>query len=137
MRVVLCHGVFDLLHVGHVAHLTEARDFGNWLIVSVVADKHVWKPNRPLVYSQEERMALLAALRSVDQVVLCDAPGPEKVIADIRPDVYVRGSDYVGKSTPEDAILKELGIPVRHTVSIPLRTTGIIERIWQARGARG
>lgn len=134
MRVVLCHGVFDLLHAGHIEHLKQARAFGERLVVSVVADKHVWKPNRPLVCDQEERMTLLAAVRYVDEVILCNAPGPEVVIYELRPDVYVRGSDYVGRPMPEDGILKELGVQVRHTVSVPPRTTDIVERIlrWSA-----
>lgn len=129
MKVVLCHGVFDLLHAGHVEHLKQARAFGDRLVVSVVADSYVVKKNRPLVCKQEERIAMLAAVRYVDEVRLCNAHGPEMVIADLRPDVYVRGSDYVGKGMPEDGILKELGVQVRHTVSIPPRTTEIVERI--------
>lgn len=113
--------------MGHVEHLKQARGFGDRLVVSVVADEHVSK-NR-LVCGQVERMALLSAVRYVDEVILCDAPGPEKVIENLRPDVYVRGSDYVGKRMPESGILEELRIPVRHTVSIPLRTTEIIERV--------
>lgn len=129
MRTVLCHGVFDLLHRGHVVHLKEARAFGDWLVVSVVADKHVWKPNRPMVFNQIERMAVLEALRCVDEVILCNAPGPEMVITELRPDVYVRGPDYKGKPMPEEEVLLRFGIPVRYTESDFPRTTEIIERI--------
>lgn len=131
MKTILCHGVFDLLHKGHIVHFREARDFGDRLVVSVVADRHVWKPHRPLVFAQDERMALLAALKDVDEVRLCDAPGPELVIAELKPDVYVRGPDYVGKRMPEEKTLRELGIPVRYTKSSFARTTEIIERIWR------
>lgn len=127
MRVVLCHGVFDLLHVGHIEHLKQAKEFGDRLVVSVVADKHVSKKLR--VCDQEERVIMLSAVRYVDDVILCDAPGPEMVIEQLRPDVYVRGSEYVVKSMPEEAVLVRLGIPVMYTASIPIHTTGIIERI--------
>jgi rfaE bifunctional protein nucleotidyltransferase chain/domain len=131
VKVVLCHGVFDLLHRGHVVHLREAKEFGDRLVVSLVADKYVRKPWRPVVYEEEERMALLSAIRYVDEVVLCEAPGPEAVIAALRPDVYVRGPDYIGKRMPEDVTLRECGIPVRYTPSSFRRTTEIIERIWR------
>lgn len=104
--------------------------------MSVVADKHVWKPHRPLVYSQDERLTLLSAIRYVDEVWLCDAPGPEQIISDLRPDVYVRGPDYVGKKMPEQEILEKMGIPVRYTASSFPRATDIIERICEGRGVR-
>lgn len=129
MKVVLCHGVFDLLHRGHIEHLREAREFGDRLVVSMVADKHVRKPHRMLVYDQEERMALLAAVRYVDEVVLCDAPGPEIVIANLLPDVYVRGPDYMARPMPEDVVLWERRIHIRYTKSSYRRTTEIIESI--------
>jgi rfaE bifunctional protein nucleotidyltransferase chain/domain len=129
MKVVLCHGVFDLLHVGHVVHFREAREFGDHVVVSIVADEHVWKPQRPLVYSQDDRLTLVGSCQYVDEVILCDAPGPEEIIAELKPDVYVRGPDYVGKTMPEDGVLRRLGIPVRYTPSSYPRTTEIIEKI--------
>ena len=129
MTVVLCHGVFDLLHKGHVVHLREAREFGDYLVVSVVADEFVHKPHRLLVYTQDERLTLVGAVKHVDSVVLCEAPGPERIIDKLRPDVYVRGPDYIGKKMPEEKILRQLGIPVRYTASSFRRTTEIIERI--------
>lgn len=126
--IVLCHGVFDLLHLGHVAHLKVAREFGDRLYVSVVADKYV-KRSRPLIYNQAERIAMLSSLRYVDKAVLCDAPGPEVLISSIRPDVYVRGADYIGKQTPEEKILKKLRIPIKYTATMRLGTTELIEKI--------
>ena len=129
MKVVLCHGVFDLLHIGHIVHFQEARKFGDKLIVSVVSDKFVSKPGRPVIYKEDARMGLLSALRCVDDVLFCDAPGPEAIIARIRPDVYVRGPDYIGRRMPESDILEQLGIPVRFTPSSFRRTTETIEEI--------
>ena len=125
MKLVLVHGVFDLLHVGHLTHLERAKAMGDYLVVSVVPDKYITK--RKPIYDQKARVALLNALRCVDRVVLCAAPGPEKVIRQYMPDIYVRGSDYRGKEMPESALLRELCIPVRYTKSVPPRTSDILE----------
>lgn len=127
MKVVLVHGVWDLLHVGHVTHLERAARLGTFLVVSVVADAFVTK--RKPIYGEKARVALLKALRCVDQVVLCKAPGPEALISKLHPDIYVRGSDYLGKTMPESALLEKLGIPVRYTQSVPPRTTEVIARM--------
>lgn len=127
MKTVLCHGVFDLLHWGHTEHLRKAKLFGDYLIVSVVADKFLSK--RKAIYSQDERIDLLHALRCVDEVILCTAPGPEQIIQDVRPAVYVRGTDYIGKEVPEGGLLRRLGIPTRYTTSCPPRTSEIITRV--------
>ena len=127
VKVVLAHGVFDLLHAGHLEHLKQAKAMGDYLIVSVVDDKYASK-GKP-IYSQKERLALLWSLRCVDHAMLCGAPGPEKVIREWEPDLYVRGSDYRGKTMPESALLARLGIPVRYTRSVPPRTGEIISRI--------
>ena len=128
MKVVLCHGVFDLLHVGHLEHLEQAKSMGDYLVVSVVPDKYITK--RTPIYGEKARVKLLKALHCVNQVVLCAAPGPEKIIRQFEPDLYVRGSDYRGKTMPESALLEELGIHVRYTRSLPLpRTSDIIKAV--------
>lgn len=127
MKVVLCHGIFDLMHVGHLEHFERARDFGDYLIVSVLADRYAFK-RRP-IYKQKARMRLIESLKCVDKVVLCNAPGPQKIIQKYFPHVYVRGSDYKGKRMPESSLLKVLKIPVRYTESIPPRTTDIIKEM--------
>ena len=135
MKTVLCHGVFDLLHYGHIQHFREARDFGDRLVGSVVADAFVVKAKRPMINDESERLAHIQALRDVDDVILCQAPGPEKIIATLKPDVYVRGVDYVGRTMPESALLEELGIAVCFTPSSFPRTTDRIEQIvsaWRA-----
>ena len=68
-KIVLCHGVFDLLHLGHIKHFEEAKKYGDLLIVSVTPDKYVYKgPNKP-VFSLQQRIETLAALDIVDFVV--------------------------------------------------------------------
>jgi len=128
-HIVLCHGVFDLLHLGHIRHLEEARSFGDKLIVSVVPDKFAVK--RVPIFNETERMAMLNSLKCVDGVFLCGAPGPELLIKFLNPNVYVRGGDYAGKLMPESYLLESLGIEVRYTEYEPShkRTSEIIERI--------
>ena len=127
MKVVLCHGVFDLFHVGHLEHLKQAREMGDHLLVSVVADRFCSK-GKP-IYDENERLQLLWSLRCVSDVVLCSAPGPEKIIEDVKPDIYVRGTDYEGKEMPESELLRRMGIQILYTKSIPPRTGDIIARV--------
>ena len=102
---VLCHGVFDLFHVGHVRHLKAARREGDMLIVTLTADKHVNKgPGRP-VFSERLRAEMISALEFVDFVGINDAPSAEPVLNAVRPQVYVKGSDY---KQPEDDVTGEI-----------------------------
>ena len=99
--IVQCHGVFDLLHPGHIRHLAEARRQGSILVVTVTADGHVNKgPGRP-VFEQALRAETLASLESVDFVAINESPSAVDAIKKVRPDVYVKGSDY---ADPEDDI---------------------------------
>ena len=96
--IVLAHGTFDLLHMGHVRHLEQAREAGDVLVVTVTADSHVNKgPGRP-VFTGTLRAEMVAALACVDRVAVNDAATAENVIHLIRPDVYVKGSDYAQES---------------------------------------
>jgi len=100
-KVVLAHGVFDLVHMGHVRHLEAARREGDLLIVTTTADHLVNKgPGRP-IFSQNLRAEMLAALEYVDWVGISEAPSAEAVLDVIKPDVYVKGADY---ENPEDDI---------------------------------
>lgn len=101
-RVVLAHGAFDLLHLGHLRHLEEARSLGDKLIVSITADKHVkiHKGEGHPQFSAEQRREALLKLRCVDQVVISESGTAAEIIAKIRPDVYVKGPDYVNSSNP-------------------------------------
>ncbi len=104
-RIVFCHGVFDVLHPGHIAHLKEAKVMGDCLVVGVTSDRYVNKgPGHP-VYSQDKRMEQLAALEMVDYVVLSDYPTGCEVISALKPNIVVKGSDYEGRHIPEmDAV---------------------------------
>ena len=95
-RLVFTNGVFDLLHVGHVRYLAQARALGDALVVAINSDRTVRElkgPDRP-VFDQAERAEILAALRSVDYVTIFDDVSPRSLIATLLPDVLVKGGDY-------------------------------------------
>ncbi|MFZ5644533.1 MAG: PfkB family carbohydrate kinase [Bacillota bacterium] len=97
-KVVHCHGVFDLLHPGHIAHLEEARSLGDVLVVSITTASHVNKgPGRPY-FSDELRMKSLAALACVDYVLLSEFPTALEIMDVIQPDIYVKGREYAEDS---------------------------------------
>src|ERR671913_100045 len=94
--VVFTNGVFDLLHAGHVRYLTAARAEGDHLVVAVNTDDTVRAakgPDRP-VHPAAERAELVAALRVVDLAVTFPEPTPAEIIADLQPDVLVKGADW-------------------------------------------
>jgi D-glycero-beta-D-manno-heptose 1-phosphate adenylyltransferase len=95
-RLVFTNGVFDLLHVGHVRYLTQARALGDALVVAINSDRTVRElkgPDRP-VFVESERAEILAALRVVDYVTIFDDVSPRGLIAELLPDVLVKGGDY-------------------------------------------
>lgn len=93
-RIVQCHGVFDLLHVGHIRHFQSARKHGNLLVVTVTPDRFVNKgPNRPH-FPERLRAEAIAALDCVDYVVINAFPTAVEAINSIRPHVYAKGSEY-------------------------------------------
>ncbi len=92
--VVHCHGVFDLLHIGHIRHLEEARSMGDLLVVTVTPDRFVNKgPGRP-AFGERLRAEALAALNCVDYVAINTASKGDVPIRALRPDLYVKGPDY-------------------------------------------
>jgi len=93
-RMVHAHGVFDLLHCGHIRHLQEAKKLGGNLVVTVTSDRFVNAgPGRPL-FTARERAEKLAALGCVDYVAVNDAPNAVEAIEAIKPAIYVEGRDY-------------------------------------------
>jgi rfaE bifunctional protein nucleotidyltransferase chain/domain len=110
-RVVLANGVFDLLHVGHVRYLREARALGERLIVAVNGDASVAGkkgPGRPVLLARD-RAALVASLRGVDRVVLFDDPTVDALLRELRPQVHAKGTDYRTDNVPERATASEIG----------------------------
>ena len=93
-KIVLCHGVFDLVHLGHVKYFKSAKLKGDYLIVSVTADKFVNKgPGRPL-FNENQRLEFLNELEIVDNIFLSNSESAEEIIEFIKPDFYVKGPDY-------------------------------------------
>ena len=113
-RVVLANGCFDTLHVGHIRYLEGARREGDILVVGVNADSSVCNlkgPGRPFL-DENARAQVVAALRSVDYVVLFTEPNVEALLEELHPDVHAKGTDYTPESVPERAIAARLGIRV-------------------------
>jgi D-glycero-beta-D-manno-heptose 1-phosphate adenylyltransferase len=109
--VVFTNGVFDILHAGHVDYLEKARALGDYLVVALNSDESVRVlkgPTRP-VNSLEDRMRVIGALRCVDFVVDFGEQTPERIIAEIRPDIHVKGGDYTVESLPESKIVLGYG----------------------------
>ncbi|MEU4659456.1 D-glycero-beta-D-manno-heptose 1-phosphate adenylyltransferase, partial [Streptomyces sp. NPDC023723] len=109
--VVAAGGCFDLLHAGHVGLLQAARRLGDCLVVCVNSDASVRRrkgEGRP-VNPVADRIRVLRALACVDAVAVFDEDTPERLLADLRPDVWVKGGDYAGADLPEAALLEEWG----------------------------
>jgi rfaE bifunctional protein nucleotidyltransferase chain/domain len=141
--VVWTNGCFDLLHVGHVRGLREARGLGDVLVVGVNNDASVRRlkgPARPIV-PEAERAEVLAALACVDHVLVFGEDTPTEVLARLRPDVHCKGADYAppsAKPIPEAAVVRGYGGRIAFlTFSPGASTTDIVRRIEQTlRGAR-
>jgi len=113
-RVVLANGCFDLVHVGHVRYLVDARSRGDCLVVALNTDGSVRAlkgAGRPIVTLQE-RAELLAALRCVDFVTSFAEPTLEATLRALRPAVHAKGTDYTPEGVPEAAVDRELGIEI-------------------------
>jgi rfaE bifunctional protein nucleotidyltransferase chain/domain len=131
-KLVFTNGVFDILHVGHVRYLAQARELGDALVVAINSDASVRAlkgGGRPLM-NQDERSEMLAALRAVDYVTSFDDVSPRSLIAELLPDVLVKGGDYAldeihGREEVEAAGGRVVSLPFVEGVS----TSRIIEQI--------
>jgi rfaE bifunctional protein nucleotidyltransferase chain/domain len=108
-RLVLCHGCFDVLHLGHVRHFLAAKELGDWLAVTVTSDRFVGKGDGRPVFNQAERAEMVSHLRCVDFVAINDAPNAVEAIRLLRPAVYVKGNEYEALlDTPENSRTQNL-----------------------------
>lgn len=134
-KIVLCHGVFDLLHIGHIRHFEEARRMGDALVVTVTRDEHVNKgPHRP-AFPQELRVEAIAALKFVDYVAVNEWPAAVETIRLLRPDVYVKGPDYkdaaqdiTGTIIAEAEAVRAVGGEIRFTDDIAFSSSNLLNR---------
>jgi len=139
-RVVFANGAFDLLHAGHVRYLEAAKAEGDWLAVGINSDASVRRAKgaaRPIV-PQSERMEIVSALGCADAVSLFEDDSPAALIAELRPDVHAKGTDYSEESVPERNVVASyggrtaiVGDPKEHA------TTDLIERIRRAAAGAG
>ena len=120
--IILCHGVFDLLHYGHIEHLKEAKSLGDILVVSVTSAKYVNKgPGRPY-FNDKQRMNFLASIECVDYVILSDAVTVHGIVEAVQPNIYVKGQEYAaaendvtGNIGSEQAVVEKYGGRIHFT----------------------
>ena len=131
--VVQCHGVFDLMHPGHVSHLAEAKAQGDLLVVTVTPDRYVDKgPGRP-IFDQNQRAQMLRALEVVDFVAITGSPTAVDAISILKPDVFVKGPDYVikdndisGNIVREEDAVKTVGGRIHFTQAPAMSSSKLI-----------
>ena len=131
--LVFTNGVFDILHRGHVSYLTAARALGAGLLVGLNSDlsaRGLGKgPDRPL-NRDIDRACVLGALEAVDAVILFDEATPIQLLAEVRPDLYVKGGDYDMETLAETALVRSWG---GQSLALPFvsgySTTALVRRI--------
>ncbi|MEN9653952.1 MAG: hypothetical protein RL235_64, partial [Chlamydiota bacterium] len=138
-KIVQCHGVFDLLHPGHIRHFKEAKALGHVLVVSVTPDRFVNKgPGRP-VFTESLRLESIAALADVDYVVLNDAPDAISAILKVRPSYYVKGIEYkdhgadvTGKISAEAKAVEAGGGEIYYTDDIVFSSSSLLNKYFDS-----
>ena len=134
-KIVHCHGVFDLLHLGHIKHFEEAKTFGDILIVTVTPDEFVNKgPNRP-AFTTVLRLEALAALEVIDFTAENNWPSAIETIKILQPDIYCKGPDYknhekdiTGKIDDEVLAVKSVGGIVKYTDDISFSSSNLLNK---------
>ena len=130
-KIVTCNGCFDILHVGHIKFLTEAKQQGDILIVGLNSDKSVKEnkgPERP-INNENDRATVLAALEAVDYVIIFNEKTPIKLLEIIKPDIHCNGEEY-GEECIEAPTVKRFGGKI-HIIKLKgeFSTTSLIKRI--------
>ncbi len=134
--LVFTNGVFDVMHRGHAVYLAQARALGACLVVALNTDASARRlgkgPERPL-NNELDRAALVAALGSVDLVTWFDEDTPQQLIAQVRPDILVKGGDYDMRTLPETALVESWG---GRALALPFvegySTTALVHKIRRA-----
>jgi rfaE bifunctional protein nucleotidyltransferase chain/domain len=136
-KIVLCHGVFDLFHIGHLRHLNAAREHGDVLVVSITADQYVNKgPDRP-AFPSELRAELLAALEVVDYVAVVEEPSAAAAIRAVQPHAFVKGGEYedtakdiTGKIVAEKELVEQFAGKVIFTHDITFSSSNLLNKFF-------
>lgn len=134
-KVILCHGVFDLLHIGHIKYFSSAKSAGNILIVTVTPDRYVNKgPDRP-AFNEQLRCEAIASLSVVDFVALNEWPTAVETIKILKPDFYAKGSEYkiiendlTGKILDEERAIRNVGGSMLFTDDIVFSSSSLINQ---------
>ena len=135
-QIVFTNGCFDIIHAGHVRYLTTAKNFGDVLIVGLNTDESVKRlkgDSRP-INNQFDRAEVLLGLKAVDHVIFFGERTAENLIAEVKPNVYVKGGDYTLETLPEAKIVQRCGGRVELVNLVAGHsTTNIIEKILEVK----
>ena len=132
-KIVLCHGVFDFLHIGHITYFEQAKKYGDILVVSVTDDRYVNKgPLRP-IFKINDRLNFLKKIKIVDYVLKSEYETAELIIEKIKPNVYCKGPDYKnhkndisGQIKKEVDAIKKIGGRIVYTDDITFSSSQLI-----------
>lgn len=134
-KIVHCHGVFDLLHIGHIRYFKQAREMGDILVVTLTPDRYVDKGHHRPAFTETLRAEAVASLSQVDYVAINRWPTAEETLRLLKPDVYVKGSefkntasDFTGKIGKEEVVVNEIGAKLAFTEDIIFSSSNLINK---------
>jgi rfaE bifunctional protein nucleotidyltransferase chain/domain len=138
-KIVHSHGVFDLVHLGHIRHFEEAKRMGDVLVVTITPDQYVNKgPHRP-AFPHDVRAEVIAALDTVDYVAVNRWPLSVETIKILKPDIYVKGPDYkvpekdvTGGIVPETEAVRSVGGEIRFTEDVTFSSSNLLNRFFSS-----
>jgi D-glycero-beta-D-manno-heptose 1-phosphate adenylyltransferase len=126
----LANGCFDLIHVGHIRYLKEAKNQGDILVVALNSDSSIAKlkgKGRPLL-KEQERAEIIGSFFFVDYLIIFEQPNVEHILRALKPDVHAKGSDYTKETVPERETIREYGGEIAITGGPKVRSTSEILR---------
>ena len=133
-RIVLANGCFDLLHVGHIRYLKEAKNRGGILVLALNSDSSIRRlkgKGRPLL-DEEERVKIMSAISYVDYITVFEEDTVEKVLLALKPDIHAKGADYTKETVPEKETVRSYGGDIAITGGPKVRSTSeLIDQIAQ------
>lgn len=131
-KVVFTNGCFDILHVGHLTYLNEAKRQGDYLVIGVNSDSSVKRlkgETRP-INSEKDRAEMLSGLKAVDMTVIFEEDTPVELIESLKPSIHVKGGDYRKEDLPETEVVERNGGEVRILNFVEGKsTTNIVKKI--------
>ena len=131
-KIVFTNGVFDILHVGHLTYLEQAKSFGDILIVGINSDLSVKvnKGDKRPINSERDRVKMILGLKPVDYAIIFNEKTPVELLSKLKPTIHVKGGDYRKENLPETPIVEQNGGEVKILSFVDNKsTTGIIKKI--------